>query len=326
MNTHLTIPIPFLALTLHIATVHSQIEYDAKTNHFPCPIPETRFCESGSLQGSSIISYTPNGKEEIRSCGCELAGSLPSGYEGAAVCYESASDTGDAICAYNGTGYTHKGMELDVPETKLCDEGDLPLMGLSARDGSDIDIHAPQLLQASLGSRPGSFTSATLSIWESRASDSESANITCTNPWSRKTGTGTSTVVDENLTLNIVVVIPTTGVPTEASQTGTPILPSTLSSSSPASGHVPTTNCLTNSPHSTVIPSTRTTTFTAHHSDSIIPAKTTLTLDGTPLPGPVGAKSIIQHSNDVEYLHLKTMVVTAAFAVVLWILILLGCF
>ncbi|CBF79879.1 predicted protein [Aspergillus nidulans FGSC A4] len=92
----LTLVIPQSALT------QAQLRYlsDSKTNHLLCPAPNKQYCAAASLQSSSIISF---------------------GFERAGVCYESSLKSGDAVCAFNGTGYTREGLEVNAPETILCD-------------------------------------------------------------------------------------------------------------------------------------------------------------------------------------------------------------
>ncbi|PYI05331.1 hypothetical protein BO78DRAFT_387809 [Aspergillus sclerotiicarbonarius CBS 121057] len=77
-------------------TAASQIAYNPKTNSLICSKPGGSYCVYGSLEGSTIIS-----------------------------CYESTPPTGDAVCAFNGTGYTLSMSKVPVPESILCDETDL---------------------------------------------------------------------------------------------------------------------------------------------------------------------------------------------------------
>ncbi|KAL4951418.1 hypothetical protein BDW69DRAFT_186416 [Aspergillus filifer] len=301
-----------LALTIFLELVTAQAGYDAKTNHFLCLSPEARFCAAGSLQGSSIVSCTANGKAEIRSCDLELTSILLVGHEGAAVCYESHLNAGDAICTFNGTGYTPSGVQIDVPETRLCAEDDLP---------------------PSVGLGIGLSATAVPSTFQYHAiGQKESARVLSrSDPWSR-TGTGTDTginsftVDDENVALNFVVVIPTSSTdPTHDAtpEPGTSLLsssqcsyPSTSTSSAFMSQPCPT------SPRSSLISTTRTSSTNSSSSTAIsVPA--TLTLYGTPLPGPVGA-SESSVSNGAEYLHLGGRVAMTCFAMLVWVLVLLG--
>ncbi|OJJ82452.1 uncharacterized protein ASPGLDRAFT_153216, partial [Aspergillus glaucus CBS 516.65] len=67
------------------------------------------------------MSCLSNTDAEIRSCNIELSKILPRGYEETAVCYESSPSAGDAVCAFNGTGYTLDGSRVKLDETVLCD-------------------------------------------------------------------------------------------------------------------------------------------------------------------------------------------------------------
>ncbi|OOF92800.1 hypothetical protein ASPCADRAFT_8440 [Aspergillus carbonarius ITEM 5010] len=133
-----------LALML---TAASQIAYNPKTNTLLCSKPGGSYCVYGSLQGSVIISCASKNTVEIRSCNLLLSGILPEGYEQQATCYESTPPTGDAVCAFNGTGYTLSKSTTPVPETILCDETDIGNHYSSSSDDStplEENIHAQQ--------------------------------------------------------------------------------------------------------------------------------------------------------------------------------------
>ncbi|KAL4981076.1 hypothetical protein BDW66DRAFT_146847 [Aspergillus desertorum] len=245
----LVAPSLILALAILESTViHAQISYDPKTNHILCPTPNTQYCAAASLQSSSIISCMPQGTVEIRSCNIELSGVLPVGYEGAAVCCESSFQSGDAVCAFNGTGYTLEGLEVNVPETVLCDDTPpFPFIGSFAENHSDREgdgkgdragtIGDPYGSQPSVSilredRNPGQYSSyfpvlsvprhisipapgisitsplpeATPSASHRTSADNGLIAI-CSNPWSRE-----DTKTADILTLNIVLVIPTTRV------------------------------------------------------------------------------------------------------------------
>lgn len=53
--------------------------------------------------------------------------------------YESSSSAGDAVCAFNGTGYTLGGSRVKLDETVLCDT---PASLLSKRDGSAQGVNS----------------------------------------------------------------------------------------------------------------------------------------------------------------------------------------
>ncbi|KAL4933064.1 uncharacterized protein BDV17DRAFT_287422 [Aspergillus undulatus] len=362
---------PILTITTLLLPIHTQIGCDSKANHTLCPNPETRFCASGSLQGPSITSCTAgeDGKAEIRSC------------------YESTPQAEDAVCAFNGTGYTPAGFEVDVPETILCDEHDLnendsdiqldselgergdqavaeihrasSVLGSTTLSSFDDDIASETL---PLPTRP--TAQAPVSPISAVGDVGQDRSVVGSNPWPghgdghrdgehQHTKTNTQDEDEDALTLNIVLVIPTststsaTEVSVPVSGTGMPWVPvfgPSSSTSTPVMLTAPCTDPET-SPSSAFIASVGNRTTTTGHAgpDTPAPAFSTLTLYGTPHPGPVdngnsdtsssrssrnGSAAHIHGilTSDVEYLHLKTMIVTAVLSVILWGFILCGCF
>ncbi|GIJ99419.1 hypothetical protein Aspvir_001551 [Aspergillus viridinutans] len=67
---------------------------------------------------------------EVRSCNTMLSRFIPPLYTGAAVCHESSTHAGDAVCAFNGTGYSVDGKISHIPETTLCGTWESPLFAL----------------------------------------------------------------------------------------------------------------------------------------------------------------------------------------------------
>ncbi|KAL4964877.1 uncharacterized protein BDV14DRAFT_200417 [Aspergillus stella-maris] len=359
MHPIFTNPIVLLALTIfsEIQIATAQIGYDAKTNHFLCPSPEARFCAARSLQGSSLIACTPNGKAEILSCDFELSHILPVGYEEAAVygfpfsstClvfsltleypgYESVPNAGDAICAFNGTGYTPDGVEVDVPETTLCNEAHLFPMGLSVRNDNDV-LYNPSLqpLLSTPGLGLGLWISATAvpstSQYHANGRKESASVLICSNPWATNSATGAvPNMADEdseNLTLNIILVIPTSAsapITTHAiPEPGAPLLSlfPCLSFAPLASSVLISQPCPT-SPRSSLV-STTWTTLADLSLSTIIPAPETLTLYGTPLAGPVGGdESVVPNGAGYHYVEGRDL--TAGFAVLVWALVLFGFF
>ncbi|KAI2835901.1 hypothetical protein M752DRAFT_338438 [Aspergillus phoenicis ATCC 13157] len=122
----------FLALTTLLAfllTVAAQIAYDPETNSLLCSKPGGSYCASGSLEGPTIITCASQHTVEISSCNIFLKDLLPEGYEEKATCYETTSWAGDALCAFNGTGYalikkSRDVVPVSVPETVLCGDDD----------------------------------------------------------------------------------------------------------------------------------------------------------------------------------------------------------
>ncbi|KAL7656143.1 hypothetical protein ACMYSQ_005259 [Aspergillus niger] len=122
----------FLALTTLLAfllTVAAQIAYDPETNSLLCSKPGGSYCASGSLEGPTIITCASQHTVEISSCNIFLKDLLPEGYEEKATCYETTPWAGDALCAFNGTGYalikkSRDVVPVSVPETILCGDDD----------------------------------------------------------------------------------------------------------------------------------------------------------------------------------------------------------
>ncbi|GLA77655.1 hypothetical protein AtubIFM55763_009845 [Aspergillus tubingensis] len=120
----------FLALTTLLAlllTAAAQIAYDPETNSLVCSKPGGSYCASGSLEGPTIITCASQHTVEISLCNLFLKDLLPEGYEEKATCYETTSSAGDALCAFNGTGYaiikkSRDVVPVSVPETILCDD------------------------------------------------------------------------------------------------------------------------------------------------------------------------------------------------------------
>ncbi|KAL4884212.1 hypothetical protein BJY04DRAFT_215642 [Aspergillus karnatakaensis] len=195
---------------------YAQIGFNAQTSHFVCPAPEKHYCASPSLQGSSIIS-----------------------------CYEPTPHAGTALCAFNGTGYTHSGLEIPVPETTLCDGIPFPHLGLSRYDKNREDGYrlAGPARDTPLGgpsidgvsslaalTRGSTFISTTAGYLESfitatttitmtttmtdslpsssrESNDKGNPSITCSNPW-----VNIDSKKNDVLTLDIVLVVPTSGI------------------------------------------------------------------------------------------------------------------
>ncbi|GLA24444.1 acidic leucine-rich nuclear phosphoprotein 32 member [Aspergillus niger] len=102
---------------------------DPETNSLLCSKPGGSYCASGSLEGPTIITCASQHTVEISSCNIFLKDLLPEGYEEKATCYETTSWAGDALCAFNGTGYalikkSRDVVPVSVPETVLCGDDD----------------------------------------------------------------------------------------------------------------------------------------------------------------------------------------------------------
>ncbi|BCS12300.1 similar to An03g04980 [Aspergillus luchuensis] len=116
---------------------------DPETNSLVCSKPGGSYCASGSLEGPTIITCASQHTVEISSCNLFLKDLLPEGYEEKATCYETTSSAGDALCAFNGTGYaiikkSRDVIPVSVPETILCDDEN-EVKGQTWDDSSDAE-------------------------------------------------------------------------------------------------------------------------------------------------------------------------------------------
>ncbi|KAL2868152.1 uncharacterized protein BJX67DRAFT_380351 [Aspergillus lucknowensis] len=227
-----------LTLLVTLPLIPAQIGYDAKAARFLCQTRGTRHCAASSLRGSSIISCSVDGTAEIRSCLVELSRILPAGYERAAVCYESSPRSGDAVCAFNGTGYTFSGAEVDVPETVLCQDTRISSVhidkGIEAGDteeptrlltDSRIFVREEMETAERLPYTTTSMSTVTLgvglslpipySLTSRDGDETESGSgragkdegVVCSNLWTTGTAKG-----EDALTLDNVLVVPTQGI------------------------------------------------------------------------------------------------------------------
>ncbi|KAH1625749.1 hypothetical protein KXX21_006057 [Aspergillus fumigatus] len=122
----------------------AQVKYDPASDTLICTKPGGRYCPEGSLKGSTIISCVSTTMIEVRSCNTmysspspfqketthrisRLSRSIPPLYSSAAVRHESSKHAGDAVCAFNGTGYSIDGKISHIPDTTLCGSWELPL-------------------------------------------------------------------------------------------------------------------------------------------------------------------------------------------------------
>ncbi|KAL5333351.1 hypothetical protein BJX70DRAFT_403642 [Aspergillus crustosus] len=208
-----------ITLTLFSLT-NAQIGYDAQTTHFVCPSPNAHYCAAGSLQGSSLISCTAGGDVEVWSCRVVLSHILPPGYEDVAICYESSKDAGDAVCAFNGTGYTFTNLEILIPETKLCE--DASPQNLTENHNNDNNQGEDMTLNDLTkgvgfprGERGTEILSSPSSLSTKQQEEGSESHIICSNPWAiSDPGMGMGKGKGNVLTLDIVLVVPTTSTET----------------------------------------------------------------------------------------------------------------
>ncbi|KAL5047654.1 hypothetical protein BDW71DRAFT_206399 [Aspergillus fruticulosus] len=359
--------------TLQSPLIHAQIRYDSKTNHLLCPAPNTQYCAAASLQSSTIISCTPQGTVEIRSCDIEYRPPLfppplvlATGVNGLAKAnavdieqaafyppsYESSPHLGNAVCAFNGTGYTLEGLELSVPETVLCDDiPPFPFTRSFAKDNSDTGeeerdgaatIGYPYGSQSPVFalredenlaqyssyyyfpvpfvphlSIPSEGIPMTRPLSEGtpishRTSAGEELIASCSNPWSRQ-----DAKTADILTLNIVLVIPTTRVKAPGSQSrpliSTPTIPS-----------VPVLTATSTESSTTLIPSCHITSsdgISGHGTQTTLGTVATLTPWGDPTMGSDNGSGARETgmSNSGDILRSRTAVFIAGLVLTLWV-------
>ncbi|KAL2008175.1 hypothetical protein VTN00DRAFT_8157, partial [Thermoascus crustaceus] len=102
-----------------VRVVAGQISYNAETNSLMCSKPEGTYCDGVSLTTPILINCASANVAEVHSCDLVLAHILPDGFQEAALCYESSESAGDAVCAFNGTGYTLYGISYEIPESSI---------------------------------------------------------------------------------------------------------------------------------------------------------------------------------------------------------------
>ncbi|RHZ63961.1 hypothetical protein CDV55_106792 [Aspergillus turcosus] len=132
MKTYLAMILLLYAslMLLELASAQLTTRSDPTSNTLVCSKPGGSYCPEGSLKGSTIISCASRSMIEVRSCNTMLSRFIPPLYTGAAVCYESSKHAGDAVCAFNGTGYSIDGEISHIPETSLCGTWESPLFAL----------------------------------------------------------------------------------------------------------------------------------------------------------------------------------------------------
>ncbi|RAQ55151.1 hypothetical protein AFGD_012270 [Aspergillus flavus] len=155
-----------ILLILYLYTITTLLnpgwaQTNQKTPQNLCSTPGTHYCLHGSLQSPEMLSCVSRTKAELRSCNIELARIIPKGYDGWALCYESSPAAGDAICTFNGTGYTRMRSTVEVPGARICDVESGSIDGLER-----VDIVS---LEKGVGSMMGSSQSYGLESGSSHA-------------------------------------------------------------------------------------------------------------------------------------------------------------
>ncbi|RAL14291.1 uncharacterized protein BO97DRAFT_465946 [Aspergillus homomorphus CBS 101889] len=116
----------FAILLSVLLTGAAQILCDPEINSVLCPQKDGNYCLHGSLNGPTIIVCASSAFTEVYSCNEILTTVLSDDYQSTATCYETFAAAGDALCAFNGTGYSlsDPALSIQVPETLLCEHPD----------------------------------------------------------------------------------------------------------------------------------------------------------------------------------------------------------
>lgn len=253
--------------------------------------------------------------------------------------YEASARSGNAACAFNGTGYTPSGLKMYIPETALCDNM-LPIPpSIDELDNEKAqeankrrDEHEPEIYasdEASIPSNALADPRSTIprqrdialqnirraamlpSIPLPAPSDVRDHNSPiCSNPWTRDTRTS------DRMTLDIVLVIPTQKIDVASS------LSQPSSSAVWATQSTNISSPMVTSEGSDIFPST------------VPPTPDTVTYSGTTVKGQGGEGTKRNGSgvlgtglsNGVEYVNFKTVIVVGIFTLVLWTFVFLQCF
>ncbi|KAI9925527.1 hypothetical protein MW887_005908 [Aspergillus wentii] len=258
-----------LSFTLGLS--RAQMKYEPDTNSLFCSKPGGSYCASASLKGSTMISCASSSFAQIRSCNVELAKILPGGYESTAVCYESSPDSGDAVCVFNGTGYTLIGSKIHIPETILCDTAspEIEPVSLLERSIPEDETKNGSPMQTATGT----------SIPLSQLSPSASANTAippkplihkhpiCSNPWPFTKASPTEKAAGPGLLAPMLFTATSNSYETSIPSQSSKVLPSVIEQNKSGGIYTPITDVVTiyNNPKTTVyitsIGATRTVTI-----------------------------------------------------------------
>lgn len=252
--------------------------------------------------------------------------------------YEASARSGNAVCAFNGTGCTLSGLKIHIPETALCDTMLLIPPTIDEVDNEEAQAaikrqneHEPEISasdEVSMHSNPSEAAKSAIpagrditlqnlpravmlpSIPLPAPSDVRDHNSPiCSNPWTKDTRTA------DRMTLDIVLVVPTQRID----------IASTLSQPSSsavwATQSINTSSPMVTSEGSGIFPSTLTPTpATGTYSKAAVngqsggnPTRNGSSVHGTDL------------SNGVEYVNLRTVIVVGIFTLILWAFIFLHC-
>ncbi|KAJ9225487.1 hypothetical protein DTO169C6_2220 [Paecilomyces variotii] len=92
---------------------------DPSTGTFICSKVGGTYCDGKSMETATLISCLSLSVAEFHWCNAQLVNVLPEDFKQSALCYQSSESAGDAVCAFNGTGYLLDGSSVSLPETLL---------------------------------------------------------------------------------------------------------------------------------------------------------------------------------------------------------------
>ncbi|KAJ9365609.1 hypothetical protein C8Q69DRAFT_499191 [Paecilomyces variotii] len=92
---------------------------DPSTGTFICSKVGGTYCDGKSMETATLISCLSLSVAEFHWCNAQLVNALPDDFKQSALCYQSSESAGDAVCAFNGTGYYLDGSSISLPETLL---------------------------------------------------------------------------------------------------------------------------------------------------------------------------------------------------------------
>ncbi|GAE00148.1 hypothetical protein AOR_1_1420114 [Paecilomyces variotii No. 5] len=128
--------------------VRGQIDGRLAGNTFLCSKVGGTYCDGKSMETAVLISCLSLSVAQFHSCNVQLVNALPDGYKESALCYESPERDGNAVCAFNGSGYPLDGSSFSLPESLLSNLeplGSPAVSGLSSLSTATQGIAIPAL-------------------------------------------------------------------------------------------------------------------------------------------------------------------------------------
>ncbi|KAJ9293489.1 hypothetical protein DTO271G3_7754 [Paecilomyces variotii] len=137
------------------APVSGQVDGDLAAGTLICSTVGGTYCDGQSMETATFISCLSLSVAEFHSCNALLVDVLPDDFKQSALCYQSSESAGDAVCAFNGTGYFLDGSRFSLPETLLSNLEPL---------GNPAEPELSSLSTATQGIAVPDLTSGTFSI------------------------------------------------------------------------------------------------------------------------------------------------------------------